>query len=189
VARGARLAAAPQARVLDSVRVPAANRIGPEGTGFRLAMAGLDSGRIGISAQATGIAQGALDAAVAHLRELGLELPEPELLDAGDARLPAAAARLAEMATQVAASRAVTRHAAALADAGGAFTRDAAIAKLVSTDICVAVAQAAVEICAPASAADTHPAAVRLRDGKACQIYEGTNQIQRIVIARELLRA
>jgi alkylation response protein AidB-like acyl-CoA dehydrogenase len=92
------------------------------------------------------------------------------------------------MAVQVAAARAVTRHAAALADAGGTFTRDAAVAKLVSTDMCVAVAHAAVEVCAPASRADAHPAAVRLRDAKACQIYEGTNQIQRVVIARELLR-
>ena len=176
--------------VLESVRVPAANRIGPEGTGFRLAMAGLDSGRVGISAQATGIAQGALDAAVEHLRGLGADLPEPSLLDeAAAARLPAAAARLADLAVKVAAARAVTMHAAALADAGGPFTRDAAIAKLVTTDICVAVAHAAVEICAPASDADTHPAAVRLRDAKACQIYEGTNQIQRVVIARELLRA
>ena len=178
--------------VLESVRVPAANRIGPEGSGFRLAMAGLDSGRIGISAQATGIAQGALDAAVDQLRGLGLglDLPPEGLLDeAAAARLPAAAARLAEMAVQVAAARAVTHHAAALADGGGSFTRDAAIAKLVSTDICVAVAHAAVEICSPASRADAHPAAVRLRDAKACQIYEGTNQIQRVVIARELLRA
>ena len=176
--------------VLESVRVPAANRIGAEGTGFRLAMAGLDSGRIGISAQATGIAQGALDTATAHLRALGVEVPEEALLDEGAAApLPAAAARLAGMAARVAAARAVTRHAAALADQGGTFTRDAAIAKLLSTDTCVAVAHDAVEICAPASVDDAHPAAVRLRDAKACQIYEGTNQIQRVVIARELLRA
>ncbi len=176
--------------VLDGVRVPAENRIGPEGSGFRLAMAGLDSGRIGISAQATGIAQGALDAATARLRELGVEVPEAGLLDEGAAaRLPAAAARLAGMAAQVAAARAVTLHAAALADGGGPFTRAAAIAKLLSTDACVAVAHDAVEICAPASRDDAHPAAVRLRDAKACQIYEGTNQIQRVVIARELLRA
>jgi alkylation response protein AidB-like acyl-CoA dehydrogenase len=68
------------------------------------------------------------------------------------------------------------------------FTRAAAAAKLVATDTCVEVAHAAVEVCAPASAAEDHPAAIRLRDAKACQIYEGTNQVQRIVIARELLR-
>ncbi|MDB5066300.1 MAG: acyl-CoA dehydrogenase domain protein [Chloroflexi bacterium] len=175
--------------VLDSVRVPAANRVGAEGTGFRLAMAALDSGRIGISAQATGIAQGALEAAVDHLRRLGLDLPDAALLDEGAAAAaPAAASRLAGMAAQVAAARAVTLHAAALCDEGVPFTREAAVAKLVSTDACVAVAHAAVEICAPHSRADGHPAAVRLRDAKACQIYEGTNQIQRLVIARELLR-
>jgi alkylation response protein AidB-like acyl-CoA dehydrogenase len=175
--------------VLASVRVPAANRVGPEGTGFRLAMAALDSGRIGISAQATGIAQGALDAAAGHLRRLGLELPDAALLDEGAAAAtPAAAARLAGMAAQVAAARAVTLHAAALCDRGVPFAREAAVAKLVSTDACVAVAHAAVELCAPHSGDDAHPAAVRLRDAKACQIYEGTNQIQRLVIARELLR-
>jgi alkylation response protein AidB-like acyl-CoA dehydrogenase len=175
--------------VLESVRVPTANRVGPEGTGFRLAMAALDSGRIGISAQATGIAQGALDAAVDHLRRLGLEVSDEALLgEAAAARAPAATVPLAGMAARVAAARAVTRHAAALCDGGAPFTREAAIAKLVSTDACVAVAHAAVELCAPDSADDAHPAAVRLRDAKACQIYEGTNQIQRVVIARELLR-
>ncbi|MEA2618594.1 MAG: hypothetical protein QOE72_4377 [Chloroflexota bacterium] len=175
--------------VLDSVRVPAANRVGAEGTGFRLAMAALDSGRIGISAQATGIAQGALEAAADHLRRLGLDLPDAALLDEGAAAAtPAAASRLAGMAAQVAAARAVTLHAAALCDEGVPFTREAAVAKLMSTDACVAVAHAAVELCAPHSRDDAHPAAVRLRDAKACQIYEGTNQIQRLVIARELLR-
>ncbi|HEY2704474.1 MAG TPA: acyl-CoA dehydrogenase family protein [Candidatus Dormibacteraeota bacterium] len=175
--------------VLESVRVPAANRLGPEGTGFRVAMAALDSGRIGISAQATGIAQGALDAAAAHLRRLGLSLPDAALIDeAAAAAAPSAASRLAGMAAQVAAARAVTRHAARLCDRGVPFTREAAVAKLVSTDAGVAVAHAAVELCAPDSGDDAHPAAVRLRDAKACQIYEGTNQIQRLVIARELLR-
>jgi alkylation response protein AidB-like acyl-CoA dehydrogenase len=175
--------------VLDGVRVPAANRLGPEGSGFRVAMAALDSGRIGISAQATGIAQGALDAAVAHLRRLGIEVSEAAGLDeASAARAPAVAVPLASMAAAVAAARTVTYHAAAVCDAGGPVTRDAAIAKLVSTDACVEVAHAAVEVCAPDSTDEAHPAAVRLRDAKACQIYEGTNQIQRIVIARELLR-
>ena len=66
-------------------------------------------------------------------------------------------------------------------------TLDAAIAKLYSTDTCVAVSQSAVDLCAPEFGADDHPAAVRFRDAKACQIYEGTNQIQRVVIARHLL--
>jgi alkylation response protein AidB-like acyl-CoA dehydrogenase len=91
------------------------------------------------------------------------------------------------MEVRTAASRQLTRYAAALVDAGRRVTLDAAIAKLYSTDTCVAVAHAAVELCAPESGADVHPAAIRLRDAKACQIYEGTNQIQRVVIARHLL--
>ena len=162
--------------LLDSVTVPEANLLGDEGFGFRVAMGALDSGRVGISAQAVGIAQGALDAAAHVARErrgAGLAVDETALAD---------------MEAGTVASRLLTRHAAALVDAGGTVTRDAAVAKLYATDNCVAVAHAAVEMCAPESARADHPAAVRLCDAKACQIYEGTNQIQRVVIARELLR-
>jgi hypothetical protein len=161
--------------VLDHVRVPAANRLGDEGVGFTVAMAALDSGRVGISAQAVGIAQGALDVALDWSRRHR---------DAGDAVDGIA---LADMEVRTAAARQLTRHAAALVDAGERVTLDAAIAKLYSTDTCVAVAQSAVDLCAPESGAADHPAAVRFRDAKACQIYEGTNQIQRVVIARHLL--
>jgi alkylation response protein AidB-like acyl-CoA dehydrogenase len=181
--------------VLDSVEVPEANLLTHEGAGFRVAMAALDSGRIGISAQATGIAQGALDAAVEHLRRSGLGAAVEDVVAAGGelaelpaGRLPIAAARLAGMAAQVAAARAATRHAAAMCDLGGAFTRPAAVAKLVATDACVAVAHEAVELCGVSALSEDHPAAIRLRDAKACQIYEGTNQVQRVVIARGVLR-
>ena len=161
--------------VLDGVRVPAANRLGEEGAGFTVAMSALDSGRVGISAQAVGIAQGALDAAVAASRrrqDAGLDFD-------GDS--------LADMEVRTSAARQLTRYAAALVDAGQRVTLDAAIAKLYSTDTCVAAAQSAVDACAPESGSDEHPASVRFRDAKACQIYEGTNQIQRVVIARHLL--
>ena len=161
--------------VLDGVRVPAANRLGDEGVGFAVAMSALDSGRVGISAQAVGIAQGSLDAALDASRRRR------------DAGLDVDGTALADMEVCTAAARQLTRDAAAVVDAGGRVTLDAAIAKLYSTDACVAVAQSAVDLCAPESAADDHPAAVRLRDAKACQIYEGTNQIQRVVIARHLL--
>ena len=181
--------------VLDGVEVPEANLLGQEGGGFRVAMATLDSGRVGISAQATGIAQGALDAAAAHLRGLGMGGAMDRVVAAGGelgepaaSWLPGPAGRLAGMAAATAAARALCRHAATLCDAGVAFTREAAIAKLVATDTAVAVAHEAVEMCAPDSHDEGHPASVRLRDAKACQIYEGTNQVQRIVIARELLR-
>jgi acyl-CoA dehydrogenase len=161
--------------VLDGARVPAANRLGDDGVGFTVAMSALDSGRVGISAQAVGIAQGSLDAALdasRRRRDAGSEVD-------GTA--------LADMEVRTATARQLTRYAAALVDAGERVTRDAAIAKLYATDACVAVAQSAVDLCAPESGADDHPAAVRLRDAKACQIYEGTNQIQRVVIARHLL--
>ncbi len=155
--------------VLDDVVVPGTNMLAEEGQGFRVAMSALDSGRIGISAQATGIAQGALDAACAH---------------------PAAHAyttTLADMDALTAASRALYHHAAAMCDAGQPFTPQAAAAKLYATDAAMQVAHAAVELCSPDSQSEDHPAAVRLRDAKACQIYEGTNQVQRIVLARHLL--
>jgi alkylation response protein AidB-like acyl-CoA dehydrogenase len=158
--------------VLDDVAVPVDNLLGREGEGFRVAMSALDSGRIGISAQAVGIAQGALDTALDAVRSRDGE-PVPEVL--------------ADMAAQVEAARALYRHAAALCDAGEPFTMEAAVAKLVATDGAMAVAQAAADLCAPASGAEDHPAAIRLRDAKACQIYEGTNQVQRMVIARHLL--
>jgi acyl-CoA dehydrogenase len=162
--------------VLDGVRVPVANRLGDEGIGFTVAMSALDSGRVGISAQAVGIAQGALDDAVASARTRG------------DSDVAVDASALADMEVRTAASRQLTRHAAALVDAGQRVTLDASIAKLFSTDTCVAVAQAAVDLCAPESTAEDHPAAIRFRDAKACQIYEGTNQIQRMVIARHVFR-
>ena len=161
--------------VLQGVRVPAANRLGDEGFGFTVAMSALDSGRVGISAQAVGIAQGALDAAVGVARSRR------------DAGLDVDRTTLADMEMRTAAARELTRHAASLVDAGQRVTLDASIAKLYATDTCVAVAQAAVDLCAPDSCADDHPAAVRFRDAKACQIYEGTNQIQRVVIARHVL--
>ena len=157
----------------DGVRVPASQRLGAEGDGFRVAMAALDSGRVGISAQATGIAQGCLDAMRDAARD-GRQLDETVLADAG---------------ARTAAARLLTAHAAALADAHLPSTREASVAKLFATDTAVFAAHAAVEQCAPESAFELHPAAVRLRDAKACQIYEGTNQVQRLVIARELLRA
>lgn len=158
---------------LDGVPVPASNRLGEEGEGFGIAMATLDSGRVGISAQAVGIAQGCIDAILAC---------------AGAADTLVDETLLADIHARTAASRLLTAAAARLADAGISMTREAAIAKLYATDTCVAAAHAATELCAPDSARADHPAAVRLRDAKASQIYEGTNQVQRMVIARALLR-
>ena len=159
--------------VLDGVRVSERDRLGEEGAGFRVAMAALDSGRVGIGAQAVGIAEGCLDDIRAAHGAGGC-------VDTG---------AVADIAARTAAARLLIHHAARLADAGASMTREASIAKLYATDACVAAATAAVDLCAPDSARDDHPASIRLRDAKACQIYEGTNQVQRMVIARSLLRA
>jgi alkylation response protein AidB-like acyl-CoA dehydrogenase len=158
--------------ILDGARVPASNRLGDEGDGFGVAMATLDRGRVGISAQAVGIAHGCVDA----------------IVETALARGTVDETALADVCARTEAARLLTAHAAALADAGLPATREAAIAKLFATDTVVAAAHAAVELCAPESAYESHPASVRLRDAKACQIYEGTNQVQRIVIARGVLR-
>lgn len=178
--------------VLDGVEVPEANRLGDEGQGLRIALSVLDSGRIGISAQAVGIATGALEEALAHLRRRGPVddgCGEAGLLDDSAAsRLPSSHARCADMYARIAAARRLTWEAARRCDAGEPVTAAAAVAKLVSTDTAVAVAHEAVELCAPDSTDEWHGASVRLRDAKACQIYEGTNQIQRMVVARQLLK-
>jgi alkylation response protein AidB-like acyl-CoA dehydrogenase len=158
--------------ILDGVAVSANNRLGAEGTGFRVAMAALDSGRVGISAQAVGLAQGCLDDIAGAARRAATDTDQT---------------LLADIHARTVAARLLTVHAARLADAGQPITRDASIAKLYSSDTCVAAAIAAVELCAPDSAFNDHPAAIRMRDAKASQIYEGTNQVQRMVIARALL--
>ncbi len=157
--------------ILDGVRVEGVDRLGEEGMGFVVAMAALDSGRVGISAQAVGIAQGCIDDIVAAQSGAG---DTDETL-------------LADMYSRTVASRLLTKHAAQLGDMREPVTRDASIAKLYATDTCVAAALAAVELCAPDSGRDDHPSAIRMRDAKASQIYEGTNQVQRMVIARAVL--
>jgi alkylation response protein AidB-like acyl-CoA dehydrogenase len=156
---------------LDGVRVGVEDRLGGEGMGFRVAMAALDSGRIGISAQAVGLAHGCIDTVVSAAQTGGIAVDET---------------LLADIHARTVAARLLTAHAAELADRGQPITRDASVAKLYATDTCVAAAVAAVDLCAPESAREDHPAAIRLRDAKASQIYEGTNQVQRMVIAREL---
>ena len=158
--------------ILDGALVPAGYRLGAEGAGFAIAMSTLDSGRVGIAAQAVGIAQGALDCAVGHVR---------------GHRWGGDETAIADMRASVAAAAALTLEAARLLDAGEPATGAASVAKLVATDSCMAVADAAVDLCSPESVDEGHPATIRWRDAKALQIYEGTNQIQRRVIARGLL--
>ncbi len=164
---------------LHDCRVPAANRLGAEGEGFRVAMLALDSGRIGISAQALGLARAALDECIAALSE-------PRRGEIGQG----AQFELADMATRIEAARALTWQAARLCDRGLPFTSTASMAKLLSTDAAMDVTSQALALALAGFGAGPHRLA-RLdrffRDAKATQLYEGTNQIQRVVIARNVL--
>ena len=162
--------------------VPASDRLGAEGEGFRIAMRALDSGRIGISAQAVGLAQGALDDAVAYAQER-------KQFNRPIAELQTIQNKIADMGVKVSAARWLTWNAAARCDAGLPFTKEASMAKLYSTDMAMEVTLEALQVFGGYGYLEEYPMARRVRDAKACQIYEGTNQVQRIVIARELLNA
>jgi alkylation response protein AidB-like acyl-CoA dehydrogenase len=167
--------------VLENVVVPEENMLGREGQGFTVAMKALDSGRIGISAQAVGLARGALDLAVAYARERR-QFGQPI------ARFEGLQFMIADMATAVDAARLMTLEAANTADRGLPFTQLASMAKLFATDTAMDVTTNAVQIFGGYGYIKEFPVERFMRDAKATQIYEGTNQIQRIVIARELLK-
>jgi len=160
--------------VLEDVNVPVANRLGAEGAGFPIAMRALDSGRIGISGQALGIAQAAIDEARELMRERGH--------DQGDDFT------LADLSTRIESARLLAYRAAWLCSRGRPFTREASMAKLHSTDTAMQVALDALQIAGDEGARQGSPFERHLRDAKALQIYEGSNQVQRVVIARELLK-
>jgi alkylation response protein AidB-like acyl-CoA dehydrogenase len=160
--------------ILEDVHLPASNRLGAEGDGFTVAMRALDSGRIGISGQALGIAQAALDEA----REMLLDQGHEE----GDDFM------LADMATRIDSARLLAYHAAWLCGGGRPFTRQASMAKLHCTDTAMQVALDALQLAGEAGAVSGTPFERHVRDAKALQIYEGSNQVQRVVIARDLLR-
>lgn len=166
---------------LDEVRVPVENRLGAEGDGQRLALGALAKGRLGVAASATGLAQAALDAAVAYARER--EQFGTRIADFQGVRF-----LLAEMAARVASARALYLDGARRLDAGLDFTREAAIAKLVATDAAMAVTTDAIQVLGAAGYTADFPVERYFREAKVTQIFEGTNQIQRLVIARSLLR-
>jgi alkylation response protein AidB-like acyl-CoA dehydrogenase len=166
----------------DGVRIPADHRIGAEGAGFGIALAALDSGRLGIAACATGLAQAALDAAIAYARERE-QFGKPIIEHQGLAFL------LADMATAVETARAGYLSAARRRDAGHPYTREASIAKLVATDNAMRVTTDAVQVFGGAGYTRDFPVERYFREAKVMQIFEGTNQIQRLVIARQLARS
>src|SRR3954454_16353441 len=165
--------------VIDNVRVSAERRLGAEGDGLKIALAGLDSGRLGIAAVATGLAQGALDQAVAYAKEretFGQRIIDHQGL----------AFVLADMEAAVQTARAMTLHAARLKDHGLPFSREASIAKLVATDNAMKVTTDAVQVLGGFGYTRDVPVERYMREAKVMQIFEGTNQIQRMVIGRSL---
>jgi alkylation response protein AidB-like acyl-CoA dehydrogenase len=170
--------------VFDACRVPAEALVGEEGTGFRTAMRVLDRSRPGIAAQALGIAQAALDHAVRYATEretFGKTLSEHQGIQF----------MLADMAVKVESSRSMLYDVGAMLDAGvdgPALTKASAMAKLICSDSAMSVTTDAVQILGGYGYIEEYPVERLMRDAKITQIYEGANQIQRIVIARELLR-
>ena len=165
----------------DDVRIPADRLLGAEGDGLKIALEGLDSGRLGIAAVATGLAQGALDAALAYAQEretFGRRIIDHQGL----------AFVLADMEAAVQSARATTLHAARLKDAGLPFRREASVAKLVATDNAMKVTTDAVQVFGGYGYTRDFPVERYMREAKVMQIFEGTNQIQRMVIGRHLDR-
>ena len=164
----------------ERLRVDADRRIGDEGQGMAIALSALDSGRLGIAAGATGLAQGALDVAAAYAKERE-QFGRPIAANQGLAFL------LADMEAAITSARATYLHAARLRDAGRAFSKEAAVAKLVCTDAAMQVTTDAVQVLGGAGYTQDFPVERYMREAKVAQIFEGTNQIQRLVISRHVL--
>ncbi len=167
--------------VLEGCRIPAENLLGEEGEGFIQAMKILDGGRISIAALALGIARGALDAALAYA-------PVREQFGRPIASYQMIRSKLADMGTMVEAARLLTYKAAVLKDRGRTVTRESSMAKVYASEVAVKVAEEAIQILGGYGYTRDYPVERAWRDAKLCTIGEGTSEIQRLVIARELLR-
>ncbi len=165
----------------DQVRVPEENLLGAEGDGFKIAMMTLDGGRNGIAAQAVGIAQGALDEAISYAKER-TQFGKPI------AKQQAIQFKLADMAAKIESARLLTYQAAWLEDNGLPYGKYSAMAKLMAGDIAMEVTTEAVQVFGGYGYTREYPVERMMRDAKITQIYEGTNEIQRIVIANYLLK-
>nr|MBO2469083.1 acyl-CoA dehydrogenase [Bacillota bacterium] len=168
--------------IFEDCRVPAENLLGQEGEGFKIAMMTLDGGRNGIAAQAVGIAQGAFEAALAYAKErkqFGKPIAAQQAIQF----------KLADMATKIEAARLLTYQAAWLEDNGLPYGKASAMAKLFAGDVAMEVTIDAVQIFGGYGYTKEYPVERFMRDAKITQIYEGTNEIQRLVIANHLLKA
>jgi butyryl-CoA dehydrogenase len=166
--------------VFENCEVPAANLLGAEGAGYRIALANLEAGRIGIAAQALGMARAAFDAALAYARErqsFGKAIADHQ----------AVGFRLADMALEIEAARQLIWHAASLRDAGLPCLKEASMAKLLASEMAERVCSAAIQIHGGYGYVADFPVERIYRDVRVCQIYEGTSDIQRMVIARALV--
>lgn len=163
---------------LEDLFVPASNRLGEEGEGFAIAMSLLDGGRIGIAAQGLGLAGAALDYTVAYLKKQE---------SAGVKTSQSSAFIIADLAAKIEAARLLVYRAAVVKNSAGRCTREASMAKLFATDLAMEAATKCIDLCSDESYRAEHPLTCYFCDAKAPQIYEGSNQIQRIVVARELI--
>ncbi|HZZ09315.1 MAG TPA: acyl-CoA dehydrogenase family protein [Paraburkholderia sp.] len=165
--------------IFEDCRVPAANRIGAEGEGYRIALSGLEGGRIGIAAQSVGMARAAFEAALGYAKEresFGVPLFSHQAVQF----------RLADMATQLEAARQLIWHAASLKDAGLPCLTEAAMAKLFASEAAERICSAALQVHGGYGYLSDFPVERIYRDVRVCQIYEGTSDIQKILIARGL---
>ena len=165
--------------VFENCEVPAANLLGREGDGYRIALANLEAGRIGIAAQSVGMARAAFEAALAYARErqaFGRPIIEHQALNF----------RLADMATEIEAARQLIWHAATLRDAGLPCLKEASMAKLFASEMAERVCSAALQVHGGYGYVNDFPVERIYRDVRVCQIYEGTSDIQRLVIGRAL---
>ena len=165
--------------VFENCRVPAANLIGDEGQGYRIALSGLEGGRIGIASQSVGMARAAFEAALRYAKQrvaFGQPIFEHQAVNF----------RLADMATGIEAARQLIRHAAALKDAGRPCLKEAAMAKLFASGMAERVCSDAIQIHGGYGYVADFPVERIWRDVRVCQIYEGTSDIQRILIGRAL---
>ena len=165
--------------VFEDCKIPATNLLGAEGEGYKIALGNLEGGRIGIAAQCLGIARAALEAATAYSRER-------EAFAKPIGQHQAVAFSLADMATQIEAARQLTLHAAALKDAGQPCLSEASMAKLFASEMAEKVCSSAIQIHGGYGYLQDFPVERYYRDVRACQIYEGTSEVQKMVISRAL---
>jgi butyryl-CoA dehydrogenase len=167
--------------VFENCRVPKENLLGREGMGFKIAMKALDGGRIGIAAQALGIAQAALTESIKYAKER-------EQFGRPIAKFQAIQWMIANMATEIAAARMLVNHASYLKDQGLNFSKEAAMAKLYASEVAMRATTKAIQIHGGYGYTKDYPVERFFRDAKVTEIYEGTSEIQRLVIASNLLK-